>query len=189
MSTTPWWAVPLIAGVFAVGGVVMAQLVTIRLDRVKYRRELEREQREESRRWLTERREVYGAFIASMHRSIMHASKNWPELADDLVWEPVWREVMDKAEEVMLIGSFAASYGANELRLKVLHIAERQENGEDPDAVLDPLSEQLVRFVMFARQELTSGHFPNKKGREAEKVSLLRAVKTIMGRFGYKPSS
>ncbi|GAA2189551.1 hypothetical protein [Micromonospora lupini] len=167
----------------------MAQTVTIRLDRVKYRRELDREQREESRRWLTERREVYGAFIASMHRSIMHASKNWPELADDSAWEPVWREVMDKAEEVMLIGSIAASYGANELRLKVLHLAERRENGEDRDAVLNSLNEQLVKFVMFARQELTSGYSPNKKGKGAEKVSLLRTVKAFMGRFGSKSSS
>ena len=39
MANTPWWAVPLIGGAFAILGVLIAQSVTLRLERRRHTRE------------------------------------------------------------------------------------------------------------------------------------------------------
>jgi hypothetical protein len=159
MSQAPWWGIPLVAGLFAVGGVAVSQVVTIVLDRKKHRREIAKENRENARRWFTDRRYVYAAFIGSMHRSLEYASANWKSgdvasKGEPSGWDPLWHEVMNNAEEVMLIGSFKAAYRANELRLAIVELAERRRNGEDRDTVLDLIDRQLVEFAMTVRDEL-----------------------------------
>ncbi|MFI8593831.1 hypothetical protein ACIGCK_05295 [Microbacterium sp. NPDC078428] len=42
MTETPWWATPLVAGVFTLLGIAIAQLVALRLERRRHRREDER---------------------------------------------------------------------------------------------------------------------------------------------------
>jgi hypothetical protein len=56
MSDVPWWGVPLIAGVFAPGGVVVAQVNAIVMDRLRVRRE-------DARRWHEDRRTVYARYL------------------------------------------------------------------------------------------------------------------------------
>lgn len=42
VTATPWWAAPLVAGTFALIGIVIAQLVALQLERRRHRREDER---------------------------------------------------------------------------------------------------------------------------------------------------
>lgn len=53
---TPWFYVPVLAGVFAIVGVTIAQLVSYRLFKAK-------NQRDEQRRWDKDRRETYAKFL------------------------------------------------------------------------------------------------------------------------------
>lgn len=48
-SGTPWWGTALVAGLFGLAGVAIAQLVAVRLERARTRRE-------DARRWHAERR-------------------------------------------------------------------------------------------------------------------------------------
>ena len=42
VTATPWWAAPLVAGILALIGIVIAQMVALRLERRRHRREDER---------------------------------------------------------------------------------------------------------------------------------------------------
>ena len=61
MSQIPWWGLPLIAVVFALGGAATALLVTAR-------DELVRGRRKRNRRWYEERKEAYVALLAVFER-------------------------------------------------------------------------------------------------------------------------
>ena len=63
MNSVPWWALPLVAGVFALAGALVAQLVTARHAYVA--RAVERRNR-----WYEERREVYVTLLTAYERVI-----------------------------------------------------------------------------------------------------------------------
>lgn len=62
MADSPWWAIPALSGAFAFVGVLMAQFVTVYLDR-------RRSRREDHQRWHGERRVAYGAFMKALRQS------------------------------------------------------------------------------------------------------------------------
>ncbi|MCZ7438834.1 hypothetical protein O7598_20645 [Micromonospora sp. WMMC241] len=86
-SQPPWWAVPVVAGIFAVGGVTVSQLVTMFLD-------ARRARREDSVRWHAERRRIYALFAAKIGRHIVHFSLKW----DD--HQTTWTDLADAIEEI-----------------------------------------------------------------------------------------
>jgi hypothetical protein len=63
VSDIPWWSLPLTAGVFALAGALIVQLVTAR----QY---LTRRAAARRRRWYEERRAAYVALIAAFERSV-----------------------------------------------------------------------------------------------------------------------
>lgn len=63
MSDIPWWALPLVAGVFALVGALTARLFTAR-DQAARRAVARR------RRWYDERRSAYVALLAAYERSV-----------------------------------------------------------------------------------------------------------------------
>lgn len=69
------WGLPLVAGIFTLVGVVVAQIVTIVLDKVRTRRE-------DERRWHADRRRVYVEYFAAMRTA-------WDETSRTRSSEPV----------------------------------------------------------------------------------------------------
>jgi hypothetical protein len=63
VSPIPWWAIPLIAAVFALAGAAAAQLVTIRNERGRARAAT-------AHRWYEERMSAYAGLLAAFERSI-----------------------------------------------------------------------------------------------------------------------
>ena len=61
MSQIPWWGLPLIAVVFALGGAATAQFVTAR-------DEIVRRRRKRTRRWYEERKDAYVGLLAVFER-------------------------------------------------------------------------------------------------------------------------
>lgn len=86
-QATPWWAVPLLSGVFAFIGVAFAQIVVLYTDRRKAARE-------DRTRWHNERRVLYSQFakqlgdlrgmIRSDHESHVPADKTFAKLDEQL---------------------------------------------------------------------------------------------------------
>ncbi|GAA1624642.1 hypothetical protein [Actinoplanes couchii] len=72
MTQVPWWGVPLVTGLFALGGVLVAQVVIVRLDRLRI-------QREDSRRWLSERRRIYASLLAAAEAIYARLKQGWHE--------------------------------------------------------------------------------------------------------------
>ncbi len=70
MSDIPWWALPLTAGVFALAGAFIAQLVTAR----QY---LTRRATARRRRWYDERRSAYVALIAAFERAVARLRRDY----------------------------------------------------------------------------------------------------------------
>ena len=72
MNSVPWWALPLVAGVFALAGALVAQLVTARHAYVA--RAVERRNR-----WYEERREVYVTLLTAYERVIARLRHDYAE--------------------------------------------------------------------------------------------------------------
>jgi hypothetical protein len=63
VSEIPWWGLPLVAGVFGVGGAVVALLIVARAERARRRAE-------RVRRWHDDRSAAYVALLAAYERAI-----------------------------------------------------------------------------------------------------------------------
>jgi hypothetical protein len=64
MTQSPWWGVPLVAGIFALAGVLTTQLVTVRIERQKYRREIDLQ-------WNNEKRRIYSEFLNECSQALL----------------------------------------------------------------------------------------------------------------------
>jgi hypothetical protein len=70
MSQTPWWGLPLVAGLFALGGVVAAQVVAVRTERAN-RAVLARQ------RTNADRRAAYVALLAAFQSALVWARRGF----------------------------------------------------------------------------------------------------------------
>ncbi|MFI7598991.1 hypothetical protein [Actinoplanes sp. NPDC049681] len=75
-NTSPWWGVPVIAGAFAILGVLATQMTTWLLDR-------RRSRREDLSRWHGDRRRSYAAYVAAMDEVYMRTSAYLTTLAQN----------------------------------------------------------------------------------------------------------
>ncbi|GAA0799042.1 hypothetical protein [Spirilliplanes yamanashiensis] len=72
MNSVPWWALPLVAGVFALAGALVAQLVTAR--HVSAARAVERR-----RLWYDERRDAYVGLLSAYERIIARLRRDYAD--------------------------------------------------------------------------------------------------------------
>ena len=113
-GTTPWWATPLVAGVFALIGVGIAQCISIRLDR-RRRRE------EQARRLDAAVREAITAYLADLWRltqAIVGLTRNksyeeWP------------RQQLVDLMLTLTVASLARVFVLPERILRLLGVADR----------------------------------------------------------------
>jgi hypothetical protein len=149
MDSAPWWGTALVAGVFGLAGVGLAQTVTLRLDRA-------RSKREDARRWHNERRVAYAEFLGAsvdVYRLILDEMGETPGSPELVAYR---RVSVLKWQEVTLIASPPASAAASSLH-KCLGRAYRAVKDGQPIA-RDDFTKDFVRaqksFVQAVRAEL-----------------------------------
>ncbi|WP_161952669.1 hypothetical protein [Actinoplanes sp. TFC3] len=92
-ATTPWWAIPLVAGLFAFFGVLLAQVVTLWIERGRNRRD-------DRRRWDQERRTLYArifdyATVKALERCQGRLETGiWPTMDEDVLKLPMELEML-----------------------------------------------------------------------------------------------
>ncbi|HEX8629256.1 MAG TPA: hypothetical protein VF755_13915, partial [Catenuloplanes sp.] len=72
MVQTPWWGLPLVAVLFALGGVLVTALVTSRTVRASRQRSAEN-------RWYTDRWSAYVTLLAAFQRSLARMRRGFEE--------------------------------------------------------------------------------------------------------------
>lgn len=97
MNTTPWWGTALIAGVFGLFGVILAQFITVRLDRA-------RAAREDAQRWQDARRSAYADFLVAVSRAQRLIYDHWDDRNPTRL-EDAMAAVGQKEQEAVLIAS------------------------------------------------------------------------------------
>ncbi|WP_121685160.1 hypothetical protein [Micromonospora sp. BL1] len=149
MTDAPWWGTALLAGLFGLGGVAVAQVVAIRLEGVRNRRE-------DQRRWHTERRHVYASFLAAAYAVYRHIRSSPRDEAYALRWRELTDDLTVRHQEVHLLASTPVTAAAQALLAQLREFAEatkRQPDGNH-EALRDSLSQARMRFISLVRAEL-----------------------------------
>jgi hypothetical protein len=144
VSTTPWWGTALVAGLFGLVGVAVAQFVAVRLERTRHRRE-------DTRRWHSERRQTYAEFLAATYTLYRHATDHWDD-PDSSEEKALLREAVLKVQEVLLIASQPVADAAVNLHRR-LHEGVKARTG-DYAAFRSTIFEARELFHAAARAEL-----------------------------------
>ena len=151
MSQVPWWGVPVVAGIFAFGGVLAAQIVTIRLDRL-------RSNREDLRRWLIDRRRIYASLLAEADRTYIRISLEWGtdkrfhEYADNLT------ALRFCCQEVRLMSNAeveAAAWALQDSLVKVTSAPSARQSDRFPEWATE-YNDLVKVFVKFAKADLVA---------------------------------
>jgi hypothetical protein len=157
MSDVPWWGVPLVAGVFALGGVVLAQVNAVVMDRLRVRRE-------DARRWHEDRRAVYARYLNAADAAVRQITSG--PVDGDHRNDDDWRAAVARAlgelggvrTEIQLVASVAVYDLARELLVQTQALAA----GAEADLAECVQAERLVadkrrEFLTAARLELGVG--------------------------------
>jgi hypothetical protein len=147
---TPWWGAALIGGLFALGGVFVSQTVTIRLERI-------RTKREDTRQWHADRRQIYAAFVGLgisilrlIEQDLGEGVASWPEL------DKYSHDFILKGQEVMLIGSKPVRDAADQLRdtFDDMLLAIEENRAPARKEVVERIQIAGDEFISAARKEL-----------------------------------
>jgi hypothetical protein len=158
MSDVPWWGVPLIAGVFALGGVLLAQVNAIVMDRLRVRRE-------DARRWHEDRRAVYARYLNAADaavRQITSGRVDGDHRVDD-EWRAAVAGVLGELgrvrTEIQLVASVAVYAAARELLVQTQALAaEADTDLADERARAEAVvADRRREFLTAARLELGVG--------------------------------
>ncbi|MEG3634528.1 hypothetical protein [Micromonospora palythoicola] len=155
MDQTPWWGVPLIAGLFAIGGVVTSQAVAFVLVR-------RQEYREDRQRWDVNRKELYASFLVASHKMTFALMHNWETSAREETFSEYVDALIFLGEEVRLLASVATKDAAVALYQKTVPIANdpdarRKKNWNDFE---DEYLQLVTYFHEAARAELNVPEVP-----------------------------
>lgn len=150
MTNAPWWGVPLVSGVIAFVGVLLAQSVALYNERRKTKRE-------DARRWHTERRAVYVAFIRGLRTCMEGLAEQFYGTQDSSA--SVIQGAVDlerQMEEVDLLATTqvadAASYALRAIAAIRPLLSSLQE--EHFEGMLGEAERRRTAFIAMARIEL-----------------------------------
>jgi hypothetical protein len=150
-SQYPWWGVPLVAGVFALAGVLLAQLVTLRISDQNIRHDIDVQ-------WNSEKRRIYSAFLAECAQAliVLGASRRGDgEVPRNI--DPIRLSLL--AYEMQLVASKELSILAAELSRATQRVVEASQQSEsvDESAYMQIRQQAFVastKFIECARREL-----------------------------------
>jgi len=151
MSTAPWWGTALVAGVFGLLGVVLAQLVAVRLDRW-------RAAREDSKRWLDARRSTYAGFLVAVSHTQGLIYHHWDD-RNRARLEGALGAVDQTYQELVLIASVTVADVARTLYFKFYDEFENwlEGNQNDPENFRTRLNRAKWTLENAARDEFGVG--------------------------------
>ncbi|MEU5904625.1 hypothetical protein ABZ780_09630 [Micromonospora sp. NPDC047467] len=149
MTDAPWWGTALLAGLFGLGGVAVAQAIAIRLERARNRRE-------DQRRWHAERRHVYANFLAAAYALYRHIRSSPRDGAYALRWRELVDDLTVRHQEVHLLASTPVAGAAQALLAELREFADaaKKQPDENHEALRDSLSQARMHFISLARAEL-----------------------------------
>jgi hypothetical protein len=157
MSDVPWWGVPLIAGLFALGGVLLAQVNAIVMDRLRVRRE-------DARRWHEDRRAVYARYLNAADTAVRQITSGRVigDHRDDDEWRAAVAGVLGELgrvrTEIQLVASVAVYAAARELLVQTQALAARAETDLAERAQAEAVvADRRREFLTAARLELGVG--------------------------------
>ncbi|MEU7800584.1 hypothetical protein AB0B10_15055 [Micromonospora arborensis] len=157
-TASPWWGIPLLSGALAFVGILLAQSITLHLER----RRLTRDDRQ---RWDTERRRVYVAFLETVwteqRRSVkLHTS------GKELEWDS---KTIHGFLELSMLASQPVENAALEL------IEKLTQNGRTVQGAPVPIKELTTASKVFIRAvQLEIGITPATKNTVRMNLRWLR---------------
>ncbi len=175
MSAIPWWSLPLVAGIFAVLGAVVAQLVSARY---AYTRRAARRRR----RWYDERRTAYVSLLAAYERAVARMRREFDGGITELDPLRYHDEVGTALTQVRLLASPAVRNPA----LAVHRLLADQHGprpatarGEDFHEALDHVPLILHELELAVRRELEIADEPPPLPPEAAPAWRLRGRRPL----------
>jgi dihydrodipicolinate synthase/N-acetylneuraminate lyase len=153
MNSVPWWGVPLVAGFFALGGVLLSQLSNFWLER-------RRVKREDARQWHEHRRELYARFLGLCYNANTYIvtrvkDSDWKNVSRDLL-----NQVSETRSEIELLASAPLIEAAKEINaaLHRLHATRFLEttpaSAKDGLNAIQEIDKWRDEFLRHARSEL-----------------------------------
>jgi hypothetical protein len=146
----PWWGVPLIAGLFTILGVGAAQVVAWTMDKRKARRE-------DERRWLQDRRQVYAAFLNAATKVHMALGRSRHEGQQQESSVDLLNDINFCRQEVWLIATREVGDAADEVfghLVKARKAFEADRTSEEWRTLARAFQEKRRRFISTSRTEL-----------------------------------
>jgi hypothetical protein len=143
VQATPWWAVPLLSGVFAFIGVAFAQVVVVYTDRRK-------SAREDRTRWHNERRVLYSQFAKQLgNLREMITSDHESQVPADETSAKMDEQLSSSYEELTFLAGREVISAASSARSALEALVNTGPNDDDVSADF-----ARSRFVNAAREEL-----------------------------------
>jgi hypothetical protein len=121
MTQVPWWGVPLVAGLFALGGVLATQFTVVRLDRLRVKRE-------DSRRWLADRRRIYASLLASAEVIYESLKIEWTSGNGASAYREEITSLRVLCQEVRLMSTREVNAAAWEISEKLTKVTQSPES-------------------------------------------------------------
>lgn len=137
----------MIAGSFALGGVLVAQITTIAVERTRARRE-------DSTRWQADRRQVYASFATAAIFIFSLVQKRWSDGPDWPEWEERLRDFELKHQEVLLIGSEPVRDTSEDFYDAIEAVPAAMAAGDLQDEIVARVNSAGDVFIEAARREL-----------------------------------
>jgi hypothetical protein len=144
MPETPWWGIPVVAGLFALGGVVFSQIITLLLDRSKTRKE-------DARRWLADRRKLYVDFLAECGQAAFTIGT--ADGKDEGINNQV-TNLVHRFSEIEILAGPSVYHAASDLMIHLQRGAGALSKGHVDDEWVDRLERLRDNLLTMVRKEL-----------------------------------
>src|SRR5690349_400254 len=151
-ESAPWWGVPLIAGLFAIFGVIATQTSTWFADRRRTRRE-------DQRRWHSDRRQTYAAYIAELENAFRLVSIAWSEKSHDFdQTNETLRDARRRHQELNMLASDNTRKAAldlwNLLGVGYKALSDDNRTAEEHDKFIVQMHATTKKLLEVMRKEL-----------------------------------
>lgn len=133
----------MVAGIFAFGGVLAAQIVAIALDYLKVRRE-------DARRWHLERRKIYLDFIVAAEDVLTLICI---DNADQNKLQEARRDLLRRDHEIALVASAKIRRKSEDI-YEFVNSCYAADNDKNAKAWSQKLSDLIMEFEKMVRSEL-----------------------------------
>jgi FAD/FMN-containing dehydrogenase len=151
MTQVPWWGVPLVAGLFALGGVLATQFTVVRLDQLRVKRE-------DSRRWLADRRRIYASVLASAEGIYERVKIEWMSDNSASAYREELTSLRVLCQEVRLMSTREVNAAAWEIAERLKRVTQSPESRQKVSLEdwKEEYKDAMRRFASAARADINT---------------------------------